>query len=127
LASTTAAEARAASVATSSAASASGRGSIVTGSFTTEYFSGETLYDVLRRRAPLYLRPRPNPSSELTGKNDPLAVYINGAFSGSVEVLQSSPAYEVLSVDRIAAPDAAIRCGPKHNSGALLVRLVRHD
>lgn len=126
LASTTAAEARATSVATSTA-SASGRGSIVTGSFTTEYFSGETLYDVLRRRAPLYLRPRPNPSSELTGRTDPLAVYINGAFSGSVEVLQSIPAYEVFSVDRIAAPDAAIRFGPKHNSGALLVRLVRHD
>ena len=56
-----------------------------------------------------------------------LAVYINGSFSGSFEVLQSIPASEVFSVDRIGASDAAVRFGPKHNSGALLVRLVRHD
>ena len=123
----TGADARATTLVASSSSASAGRGMMITGSFTTEYFSGETLYDVLRRRAPLYLRPRPNPASELTGRNDPLAVYLNGAFSGSVEVLQSIPASEVFSVDRIGASEAAVRFGPKHNSGALLVRLVRHD
>ena len=109
------------------AGTASSRGHFLTGSFSTEYFGGETLYDVLRRRAPLYLRPRPNPSMELTGRADPMAVYLDGNFSGSVEVLQSIPAHEVFSVTKMSAVEAATRFGPKHNSGALLVRLVRHD
>jgi hypothetical protein len=111
----------------SSAGTASSSGQIVTGSFLTPYFSGETLYDVLRRRAPLYLRSRPNPTSELAGHDDPIAVYINGSFSGSLEVLQSIQAYDVYSVNRMSAGEAAIRFGPKHNGGALLVTLVRHD
>lgn len=111
----------------SSAGTASSSGHLVTGSFLTPYFSGETLYDVLRRRVPLYLRSRPNPTSELSGHNDPIAVYINGNFSGSLEVLQSIPAYDVFSVNKMSAGEAAIRFGPKHNGGALLVTLVRRD
>ena len=105
----------------------SGRGHLLTGSFLTEYFSGETLHDVLRRRAPLYLRPRGNASSDAVGRSDPIMVYINGGFSGNVDVLSSIPAREVFSVDRITASDAMIRYGQRHNSGALLVTLVRHD
>jgi hypothetical protein len=103
------------------------RGQFLTGSFLTDYFSGETLSDVLRRRAPLYLRPRANPSAEIAGRNDPIAVYINGSFSGSLEVLSSIPAYEVFSVQRISAGESTIRYGQKHGSGALMVTLVRHD
>ena len=117
----------AATVVGSSAPGASARGSFTTGSFTTEYFGGETLYDVLRRRAPLYLRPRGNPSGEAMGRTDPVAVYIDGSYSGSVDVLQLIPAYEVVAVDRISAVDASIRYGPKHSGGALLVKLIRHD
>jgi hypothetical protein len=106
---------------------ANGRGTFLTGTFTTYYYGGETLLDALRRRAPLYLRPRPNPTGDLTGRSDPLAVYINGSFSGSVDVLQLIPAFEVFSVDRISASEAAVKFGPKHSSGALLVTLVRHD
>ena len=102
-----------------------GRGHLMTGSFMTEYFSGETLHDVLRRRAPIYLRTRSNPASEMSGRVDPIAVYINGSFSGSLEVLNALPAHEVFSVDRVSAPDAMIRFGPKHGSGALMVTLVR--
>ena len=101
------------------------RGQFLTGSVMTESFAGETLGDALRRRAPLYLRPRANPSAEISGRMDPIAVYINGSFSGSLEVLSSIPAYEVFSVDRIAAAEASIRYGPKHGSGALMVTLVR--
>ena len=104
-----------------------GRGHLRTGTFSTEYFPGETLADVLRRRAPLYLRPRSDPASEMSGRADPIAVYINGSFSGSLEVLGLIPAHEVFSVDRITAPAAMIRFGPRHGSGALLVTLVRHD
>ena len=111
----------------SPAGTASSNGQLLTGSFLTPYFSGETLYDVLRRRVPLYLRTRPNPASELTGRDDPIAVYINGSFSGSLEVLQSIQAYDVFSVNRMSPSEAAIRFGPKHTGGALLVTLVRHD
>ena len=103
------------------------RGVILTGSHKTEYFGGETLYDVLRLRAPIYLRPRPNPSLELTGRADPLAVYIDGSFAGSIDVLQLLPAHEVASVDRISAVESVTRYGTKHNNGALLVTMVRHD
>ena len=104
-----------------------GRGHLLTGTLLTEYFGGETLHDVLRRRAPIYLRARSTPSSELSGRSDPIAVYINGSFSGSLEVLQSIPAHEVFSVERVTAAEAGIRYGPKHGNGALLVRLVRRD
>ena len=96
----------------------------MTGSFKTEYFGGESLYDVLRRRASLYLNARPNPSALLSNHQDPIAVYIDGSYSGALDVLQLIPAHEVFSVKRISAADAAIRFGPKHNSGALLVTLV---
>jgi len=107
--------------------SASGRGYLLTGQVLTEYFGGETLADVLRRRAPLYLRPRPNPSAEFNRTNDPIAVYIDGSFAGSLDVLQLIPAHEVIGVERLAAAEATIRYGPRHNSGALLVRMVKHD
>ena len=103
----------------------SSRGQLLTGTFLTDYFAGETLHDVLRRRAPIYLRTRANPAAEMAGRVDPIAVYINGSFSGSLEVLNALPAHEVFSVDRISAPDALIRFGPKHGSGALMVTLVR--
>jgi hypothetical protein len=103
------------------------RGALLTGSFTTEYFAGETLYDVLRRRAPQYLRPRPTPGATINGHSDPLAIYIDGNFAGPAEdVLPLIPAYTVFSVDRISATEAAIKFGPKHANGALLVHLVRN-
>lgn len=112
----------------SSTGSAAGRGHLLTGTFLTEYFTGETLYDVLRRRAPIYLRARPNPSAELGGRGaDPIAVYIDGSFSGSIDVLSLIPASEVFSVQRISETDATVRFGPRHSSGALLVRMVRRD
>lgn len=115
-----------ATVTLGSAAPTSVRGHIVTGSFMSEYFGGETLADVLRRRAPLYLRPRPTPSAGLPGRADPIAVYIDGAYSGGLEVLTSIPASSVFAVDRISAVDATMRYGAKHNSGALIVTLVRN-
>ena len=105
--------------------SGAGRGVILTGSFTTEYFSGETLFDVLRLRAPLYLRPRPIPGQEFTGGGDAVAVYIDNNFAGGYEALQSLPAYAVFSVDRISATEAAMKYGPKHSNGAILVTLAR--
>ena len=105
----------------SASTNAAVRGQIRTGSFATDYHGGETLYDVLRLRAPIYLRSRAMPSQ----RADPIAIYINGNFSGSLEVLSLIPAHTVVSVDRISATDASIRFGAKHNSGALLVQLTR--
>lgn len=102
------------------------RGYLLTGSFATEYFSGETLYDVLRRRAPIYLRPRGGATPDLTGRVDPLAVYIDGNFAGDTGVLNSIPAHEVFAVQRMSSGEAMIRYGPRHSSGALIVTLIRH-
>ena len=111
----------------SSGGTASSHGQLLTGTNRVDYFGGETLYDVLRLRAPIYLRPRPNPSLELTGRADPLAVYIDGSFAGTIDVLQLLPAHEVASVNRISAVESVTRYGTKHNNGALLVTMVRHD
>ena len=102
------------------------RGVILTGSHTTEYFGGETVYDVLRLRAPIYLKPRPALSIERSIKNDPLAVYIDGSFAGTWEVLQLLPAYAVFSVDRLSATEASLRFGSRNNSsGAVVVTMAR--
>ena len=116
-----------ATVTLGSTAPSSVRGQILTGSFMSDYYGGETLHDVLRRRAPLYLRPRGMPSATLPGRQDPIAVYINGSFSGGLEVLSTIPANTVFSVDRMSAVEATMRYGTKHNSGALLVTLVHRD
>lgn len=115
----------AATVPSSAASDIPLRGYILTGSFTTEYFSGETLYDVLRRRAPTYLRTRGGSVAEYNGTADPIAVYIDGHFSGSLEVLSSIPARDVFAVQRMGSTEALIRFGPRHGSGALLVTLVK--
>ena len=102
------------------------RGVIRTGSYATEYFGGESLYDVLRLRAPIYLKPRPALSIERSVKNDPLAVYIDGSFAGTWEVLQLLPAYTVFSVDRLSATEASLRFGSRNNSsGAVVVTMIR--
>jgi hypothetical protein len=54
-------------------------------------------------------------------------VYIDGSFSGSLDVLQLIPAHEVFSVQRVTAVEAVTRFGPRHNGGALLVTLIRRD
>jgi len=100
------------------------RGTIITGSFTTEYFLGENLHDVLRRRAPLYLRPRSVASLD-TDRGDPIAVYIDGSFAGSLDVLTLIPASEVLSVKRMPGTEAMVKFGPKHGNGALIVTMIR--
>jgi len=110
---------------TSSSAAGPTRGVLLTGSHTTEYFGGETLYDVLRLRAPLYLKPRGALSLEKSANADPLAVYIDGSFAGTWEVLQLLPAYTVFSVDRLSATEAAMKFGSRNNaSGAIVVTSV---
>lgn len=100
------------------------RGTIITGSFTTEYFLGENLHDVLRRRAPLYLRPRSVASFD-SERGDPIAVYIDGSFAGSLDVLTLIPASEVYSVKRMPGTEAMVKFGPKHGNGALIVTMIR--
>jgi hypothetical protein len=102
------------------------RGVLLTGTHATEYFGGESLYDVLRLRAPLYLKPRPALGIEKGINNDPLAVYVDGTFAGTWEVLQLLPAYTVYSVDRLSATEAALRFGShKNSSGAVVVTMAR--
>jgi len=110
----------------SSASGAPTRGVLRTGAHATEYFGGESLYDVLRLREPMYLKPRPALGIEQSIKSDPLAVYIDGSFAGTWEVLQLLPAYTIVSVDRLSATEASLRYGSRNNSsGALVVTTVR--
>ena len=111
---------------TSSSDNRTTHGVILTGTYATEYFGGESLYDVLRLRAPIYLKPRPALSIERSTTNDPLAVYIDGSFAGTWEVLQMLPAYTVFSVDRLSATEASLRFGSRNNSsGAVVVTMAR--
>jgi hypothetical protein len=110
---------------TSSSSAGSTRGVLLTGSQPTEYFGGESLYDVLRLRAPMYLKPRPALSLEKSVNNDPLAVYIDGSFAGTWEVLQLLPAYTIFRVERLSATEASLKYGSRNNSsGALVVTTV---
>jgi len=109
----------------SSSTAGATRGVVLTGSQPTEYFGGESLYDVLRLRAPMYLKPRPTLSLEKSVNNDPLAVYIDGSFAGTWEVLQLLPAYTIFRVERLSATEASLRYGSRNNSsGALVVTTV---
>jgi hypothetical protein len=101
-------------------------GLIRAGSHTTEYFGGESLYDVLRLREPIYLRPRPSLSIEQSMRSDPLAVYIDGSFAGTWEVLQLLPANTVFSVDRLSATEASLRFGSRNNSSGAIVVTMAH-
>jgi hypothetical protein len=44
-----------------------------------------------------------------------------------LDVLSTIPANNVFSVDRLSGVEATVRYGPRHNSGALMVTLVRRD
>lgn len=101
------------------------RGHLLTGSVKTEYFAGESLYDVLRVRMPLYLRPRGATAPNLTGREQPVSVFIDENYAGPLETLSLIPASHVLSVQRMAGTEAAIKFGPRHSGGAVLVRLLR--
>jgi hypothetical protein len=101
------------------------RGTMLTGSFTTEYFAGETLHDVLRRRLPLFLRARTASAADLTGRSEPISVFLDGSYAGSLEVLSLVPASHVFSVQRMSGGEAAVKLGPRHRGGALLVTMVR--
>lgn len=99
------------------------RGYLLAGSSALEYFGGETLHDVLRRRAPLYLRARN--TVQLSGPADPIAVYLDGQFSGGPEVLSLIPASDVFAVQRLSPNEASMKFGPRHRNGALMVTLIR--
>ena len=101
------------------------RGRVLTGSFSTEYFAGESIHDMLRRRLPLYLRPRGATGPDLDGRNPPISVFIDGSYAGSLEVLGLIPASHVFSVQRMPGAEAAIKFGPRHNAGALVITMVR--
>ena len=110
----------------SSSGSGQTHGVLRTGSQPTEYFGGESLYDVLRLRAPMYLKPRPALSLEKSINNDPLAVYIDGSFAGTWEILQLLPAYTIVSVERLSATEASLKYGSRNNSsGALVVTTIQ--
>ncbi|MFN8579987.1 MAG: hypothetical protein U0163_03290 [Gemmatimonadaceae bacterium] len=87
--------------------------------------AGESLYDVLARDCPLYLRPRTPRISELAAGQDLIGVVINGHYSGGLDALQTVSADYVYSVRRLSASEATIRYGRHFVEGALEVTLRR--
>jgi hypothetical protein len=94
-----------------------GEGLLLVGSNTVRYGVGETLQQVLAHNQPIMLKPR-------GVRNDPIGVYVNGLYSGDLEVLEMIPAHEVMSVTKLNATEAAGRFGRHWPNGAILVRLV---
>ncbi|MFN8574196.1 MAG: hypothetical protein U0132_19255 [Gemmatimonadaceae bacterium] len=89
------------------------------------HYAGESLYDVLARDRPLYLRPRTPRMTDLAPGQDLIGVVINGHYSGGLEALQGVSADVVYSVRRLSASEAVIRYGRHFVEGALEVTLSR--
>lgn len=89
------------------------------------HYAGESLYDVLARDRPLYLRPRTPRLTELAPGQDLIGVVINGHYSGGLEALRTVSADVVYSVRRLSASEAAVRYGRHLVEGALEVTLSR--
>jgi hypothetical protein len=85
--------------------------------------SGETLFETLSRRSPMILKPRPG--TTVFGPEAPLAVYIDGLYSGEVDVLALLFSRDVLTVQRLSPSESAIRFGSRHPSGVLVVTTTR--
>jgi hypothetical protein len=86
---------------------------------------GESLYDLLRRTAPAYLRSRVG-QSDSTPQFDPsIGVYVDGFFAGGIEALQTIAAVNVLSIRRITAAEMGSSYTRKHASGVLEVKLKK--
>jgi hypothetical protein len=83
--------------------------------------SGESTLELLQRTTPIYLHAR---WGGVPGRGgEPIAVYIDGLYSGDLDALRMIPAYDIVSVRRVNTSEAASLYGRTHMNGALLLRL----
>lgn len=80
-----------------------------------------TVYDVIRKLQPSWLRQR----SRGAGTPDPVRVYVDGVNRGGVDQLRLLDAVTVAEMRYLSSADATMRFGTGHTSGAILVFSMR--
>ena len=84
---------------------------------------GLTLYQVIERDRPTWLRIRGQRS--LNPGDDAIIVYVNEVRQGGLGVLRDINPQHVAAVRFMSGPEAEGRWGPGHQSGAILVTLIQ--
>jgi hypothetical protein len=99
---------------------------VLVGSRIEKVRGSETALEFIRRTNPLYLNTRAvrMPGSPFS-RDDLVAVYVNGTYSGELDALEMIPAREIVSVRRVSASEGANVFGRTHRNGALIVRMRR--
>ena len=83
----------------------------------------QNTYSALQQFRPFFLQPRPS-SADARGEVPQIHVFIDGYFSGELDVLKLIPASEVESITRVQPAMAFTTMGSMRASdGALMVRL----
>lgn len=81
---------------------------------------GSTVYDVIQRARPEYLRSR-GPNSFRNASPPTAVVYLDGMKYGELEQLKSLRADNVFQIQYLSAPNATTRFGTGHTGGAILI------
>ena len=88
-----------------------------------EYSTHENAYTAIERLRPFFLATRPS-AADVHGIIPHINVFIDGYFSGDVDVLKAIPASSIESVERLQPAMAYATLGAYHaGDGVLMVRL----
>lgn len=87
--------------------------------------AGESLYDVVTRVRPNYLRARSPLIIPLALGEDLIGVFVNGLFAGGLEALRDIDADYVYSIRKLPASEAVNRHGRRFREGVIEVALIR--
>lgn len=91
-----------------------------------ERASPQNAYSALEQLRPFFLQPRPN-SSDVRGEPRRMHVFIDGYFSGDLDVLKTIPARDIASITRVQPEMAFTTMGDvRAGDGVLMVRLRCH-
>jgi hypothetical protein len=89
--------------------------------------SPKNAYSALEELRPLFLRTRPNAASDARGEAPRINVFIDGSFSGELDVLKLIPASDIESITRVQPEMAFTTMGDiRAGDGVLMVRLRCH-
>jgi hypothetical protein len=83
----------------------------------------QNAYSALEQLRPFFLQPRPS-AVDVRGERPQMHVFIDGYFSGDLDVLKMIPASEIESITRVQPAMAFTTMGSMHaGDGVLMVRL----
>lgn len=79
-------------------------------------------YDAVRKRRPVFLRPRVPDSLDVSGRSAVFpAVYVNGLYHGAVESLRDIPVRNVWEIRYLDTKEASLKYGTGHVAGVIEV------